>query len=135
MRMLILEDQPADLRVVVDLARSLGIEHCEARTSASGARLYLEDLLKNNQPLPDAIVLDLDLGYESGYELLRFCHGHPQLGVIRVVVWTVMGDEQREICGLFKVDAVVSKSEGAAALGRVLKPLAKGASCSTTGPD
>jgi hypothetical protein len=40
-----------------------------------------------------------------------------------MIVWTVMGEEQREICGMFKVDAIVPKAGGSAALKRVLEPL------------
>jgi CheY-like chemotaxis protein len=119
-RLLVVEDQATDLRIVTDLAQSLGMTAVEARTSASSARLYLESALEGKWPLPDVIVLDLDLGYESGYELLRFWHGNPRLAAIRMIVWTIMGEEQRELCHLFKVHQVVPKWEGAAALERVL---------------
>lgn len=119
MRLLVVEDQPTDLQVVTDLAQALGMT-LEARTSASSAKLYLEAALQDNSPLPDFIVLDLDLGYESGFELLRFWHRTPRLAGIRMIVWTVMGEDQHEICRLFKVHAVVPKWEGAPALERAL---------------
>ncbi|MGA7107232.1 MAG: hypothetical protein WBV28_06865 [Terracidiphilus sp.] len=31
----------------------------------------IEQGLRDERPLPDAIVLDLNLGYESGYKILR----------------------------------------------------------------
>lgn len=116
------------MRIAADVAKSLGIDVVEARTSASAARRYLDDLLVGNLPLPDIIILDLDLGYESGYELLRFCHGHPRCKAIPFIVWTVMGDEQKKICELFKVKAVVEKSEGVSGLRRALQPLVKSTS-------
>jgi len=127
-RLLIVEDQSADLRVAVDVVKSLGVSFIEARTSITAAKAYLEDGLDGSQPLPDLIILDLDLGYESGFELLRFWHGNPKLSNIRLIVWTVMGDEQREICRMFKVNAIVSKTEGAVGLKRVIEPLAAAAS-------
>ena len=33
-----------------------------------------------------------------------------------MIVWTVMGDERREVCNLFGVQAVVAKWRGAGAL-------------------
>ena len=85
--------------------------------------LYLEKGLRAEQPLPHIIVLDLDLGYESGYELLRYWHSTPELKCIPLIVWTILGEEQKEICSLFKVSDYVSKWEGAAAFREALKKL------------
>jgi CheY-like chemotaxis protein len=122
-RILVIEDQPSDLQIASQTARSAGIEEVEARTSIQAAMSYLEKGLKGESPLPDAIVLDLDLGYESGYELLRYWHSTPDLKRIPLLVWTILGEEQREICNLFKVSDYVSKWEGAAAFREALKKL------------
>ena len=45
-----------------------------------------------------------------------------------MIVWTIMGKEQQEMCKLFNVDAVVPKYEGAEGLASAIKPLAKTAS-------
>jgi len=127
-RLLIVEDQSADLRVAVDIVKSLGVPYVEARTSTSAAKVYLETALNQKQPLPDLIIVDLDLGYESGFELLRFWHGNPALSTIRLIVWTAMGEEQQHICRLFKVDAIISKTEGIDALRRAIEPLTAAAS-------
>jgi CheY-like chemotaxis protein len=71
-------------------------------------------------PLPDGIILDLDLGYESGYEVLRFWHSSPELNKIPVIIWTILGEEQREICRLFNVNHYISKWEGATGLREAL---------------
>jgi CheY-like chemotaxis protein len=92
------------------------------------ARVLLDAGLLGETSLPDAIILDLDLGYESGYELLRFWHSTPQLSKIPLIVWTVAGDEQREICGLFKVNAYVSKMDDISQLRNVLSGFAAAAS-------
>lgn len=130
-RLLIVEDQSGDLRVAVDVVKSLGVPYVEARTSTSAAKLYLETALNQGQPLPDLIIVDLDLGYESGFELLRFWHSNSTLSAIPLIVWTAMGEEQQHICGLFKVNAIISKAEGVDALRRAIEPL--GASASPTG--
>ena len=59
---------------------------------------------------------------------MRFWHGNPELSTIRLIVWTVMGEEQQKICRLFKVNAIVPKTEGIDALKRAIEPLAAAAS-------
>jgi len=122
---LIIDDDPTDLRTAAEVARSLGITQVQARTSAAASRLYLEAAFEGKEALPDIVILDLDLGYDSGFELLRLWHSKRELaGETRMIVWTALGDEQQEICRLFKVDAVVAKSEGMAALRRAIEPFA-----------
>ena len=81
--------------------------------------------LRDKARLPDGIVLDLDLGYDSGYELLRFWHSTPALSKIPLIVWSVLGEEQRGMCNLFKVNCFVGKWEGAAAFRDALGKLEK----------
>jgi len=109
-RLLLVEDQPNDLLNATEAARSLGFTAVDARSSAKEAVLHLEKGLDGETTLPDVIVLDLDLGYESGYELMRFWHSKPRLAEIPLIVWTIMGEDQRQICRLFKVTAYVTKS-------------------------
>lgn len=111
-RLLIVEDEAKDLRFASNTARSLGIPNVDSRATSTSARAYLEQALDGVIPLPDGIVLDLNLGYESGYELLRFWHSTPALKKIPVIVWSVLGDDQREMCKLFKVNHFVAKWEG-----------------------
>jgi CheY-like chemotaxis protein len=123
-RILVVEDQEKDLQLAANAAHSLGITEVDARTTSSAARAYLEKALEGSIPLPDGIVLDLNLGYESGYELLRYWHRTPELTKIPVLVWSVLGDEQREMCKLFKVNAFVGKWEGEEAFRQALESLA-----------
>lgn len=120
-RVLIVEDHASDLRIAADLATELGAVEVEARTSASAAQLFLQSALDGDTPMPDMLVVDLDLGYESGFELLRFWHSHPGLAKVPLIVWTGLGEEQQEICRLFKVDAIVLKTEGLAALKQAME--------------
>jgi CheY-like chemotaxis protein len=122
-RILVVEDQEKDLKFAAETARSLGFTEVDARTTASAARLYLEKALDGSAPLPDGIVLDLNLGYESGYELLRYWHRTPELSKIPLIVWSILGDEQREMCKLFKVNTFVGKWEGEEAFRQALANL------------
>jgi len=120
--LLLVDDRPNDLRIAADAARDLGITDVKAQTSVMHARLYLEKGLDGEVPLPDGIVLDLDLGHESGFELLRFWHSTPRLSAIPVIIWSVVESERR-ICELFKVSSFVSKSEGPKAFREALAQL------------
>ena len=122
-RLLVVENEPKDLKLAAETARQAGISDVEARTNVHAARSFLEKGLRGEASLPDGIVLDLDMGYESGYELLRLWHSTPRLASIPVLVWSVLGSEQRDICELFKVNAFVSKGEGPAALREALEKL------------
>ena len=113
---LIVDDNQADGRRAADLARRAGFAEIEINGFASGARLYLEKAMSGQGPLPDAMVVDLVLGLESGFELLRFWHGNPQLKAIPVIIWTGMGDHEREICRCFGVRSFVCKHDGSEVL-------------------
>jgi CheY-like chemotaxis protein len=125
---LIVEDDPNDLYAAAEMAEKLGFSTVEARNTASSGQAYLEAAIEKQVASPDVLILDLDLGYDSGHELLRFWHKNRHNLNARVVVWTKLGDEQQEICNLFKVDAVVSKLQGIEALRLAIKPMAAKAS-------
>ncbi len=122
-RLLLVEDQPKDLKAAEDAARSVGIAEVDARTSIGAARAYLEKGIQGEGPLPDGIILDLDLGYESGYELLRYWHATPRLTSIPVIVWSILGEEHAEMCKLFKVNCFIGKWEGGTAIREALARL------------
>lgn len=122
-RLLIVEDQSQDARFAAKTAQSIGFSEVVALSSVQAARNYLEGCLKGEKQFPDGIVLDLDLGYESGYELLRYWHSTPGLSVIPVIVWSILGEDQRDMCRLFKVNRFVAKWEGEEALRTALSGL------------
>ena len=125
--LLIVEDDPADLYAAADVAEKLGFS-VEAKSTASSARAYLEAAIEKRAASPDVVILDLDLGYDSGHELLRFWHKNRDSLNARMVVWTRLGKDQQEVCNLFKVDAVVSKWQGMEVLKTAIKPQAAKAS-------
>jgi CheY-like chemotaxis protein len=129
-RLLLVEDQPQDIRFAAKMAESVGFSEVDALSSVQAVRNYLEGGLKGERQLPDGIVLDLDLGYESGYELLRYWHSTPALSRIPVIVWSILGEDQREMCRLFKVNRFVAKWEGEEAFRDALSGL-----CGSTPPE
>lgn len=121
--LLVVENEPKDMKNAADSARTSGFTEVEGKTSPYAARIYLEDRLANGARLPDGILLDLDFGIESGYELLRFWHSTPRLRSIPLVVWSILGDEQRQMCALFKVKQFVGKWEDGQVLQNALKEM------------
>lgn len=124
-RLLVVEDDEKYIRRADEAAKAAGFDEVEATVTVSAARKYLEKGLEQDSSLPDGILLDLDLGYESGYELLRFWHQTPRLRSIPLVVWSVLGPEHEEVCRLFKVNSFVGKWEGSAAFHDALASLVR----------
>jgi CheY-like chemotaxis protein len=112
-KLLIVENDAKDAKVAAEAAKAVGFEEVDARSSVEAARSYLERAVEGTETLPNGIVLDLDLEYESGYELLRYWHKTPQLRKIPLVVWSILGQEHAEMCKLFSVNLFVGKWEGA----------------------
>ncbi|HKR26625.1 MAG TPA: response regulator [Acidobacteriaceae bacterium] len=125
MQVLIVEDQPNDLRIAAGAAKASGFSGVEARTSAETAKAFLQDAIEGRLAMPDAIVLDLDLGHDSGFEVLRFWHSNPRLRSIPLIVWTVLGEQYREICRLFQVRAFLYKGEDISVLQTALRGLTR----------
>ena len=123
--LLVVENEAKDMKLAAESAQAAGFAEVEGKTSPYAARVYLEDRLANGPKLPDGILLDLDFGVESGYELLRFWHSTPTLRNIPLIVWSILGEEQRQMCGLFKVKQFVGKWEGNEALQNALKEVAQ----------
>jgi CheY-like chemotaxis protein len=123
MRLLILEDNPNDILLATQTAHAAGFEDIEAFTSSAPATLRIEQAMRGEKPMPDVIILDLDLGAESGYEVLRFLHRKLAAQKVRIIVWSLLEERNREICALFNVDAYLCKWEGQAALRKALDSL------------
>jgi CheY-like chemotaxis protein len=120
--LLLIDDEAKDLKTAATAAESLGIPNIRTRNTIHGARSYLEEGLADKIPLPDGIVLDLDLGIDSGFELLRWWHSTPRLRSIPLIIWSVV-EQQREMCEYFGIAAFVSKWDGPDALRAALGKL------------
>ena len=122
-KLLVVENDPKDAKVAAEAAKAAGFDEVDAKSSVQAARSYLERALDGTESLPNGIVLDLDLEYESGYELLRYWHKTPQLRDIPLVVWSILGQEHAEMCKLFRVNLFVGKWEGAQEIRQALASL------------
>ena len=114
---LILEGGVDDIRTAFCVLEEAGYKKLQVFNNLGKAMVHLEAVANGEKPCPDLLVLDLGLGYDSGFEVLRFFKLHPQLSsTCSVVVWTVLGDVHQELCRLLGAKHVVSKEDGEPAL-------------------
>ena len=86
---LLVEDNPADVRLTEEALKD--VIACNRLTVASdGLEAYavLLDRLARNVPLPDIVLLDLNLPRMDGREVLELLKGHEALRPIPVIVMT-----------------------------------------------
>ncbi|HEY1650123.1 MAG TPA: hypothetical protein VGF96_19220 [Terracidiphilus sp.] len=88
MRLLILEDNPKDVALAKETAHAEGFGDIEAFASLTPAIESIEQGLQGEKPLPDAFLVDLDLGSDSGYEFLRFWYRRRATSKVGVIVWS-----------------------------------------------
>jgi CheY-like chemotaxis protein len=121
LKILVLESDSRDLKIAVETAREVGFTEVDTYSSAPAAVSHLERCLEDGLPLPHSIVLELGLGPDSGYALLRAWRENPKLSAIRMIVWTRLEGTHQSVCAYFKVQSYVSKWDGAVALRAALQ--------------
>jgi len=102
-RILLVEDQEDNRRIVRDLLASAGIEMIEATTGEDGVRLA-------GLHRPDLILMDIQMPVLDGYEATRRIKADPALSHIPIIVVTsyaLSGDEAKARAA--GADAYVSK--------------------------
>ena len=90
---LVVEDDPDDIALVQLGARNAECPFSfkfvgngdEALTYLQGTGLYADRSL---YPMPDLIVLDLNMPRRNGFEVLKWIRTRPQFDQIQVIVWT-----------------------------------------------
>lgn len=113
----ILEDAVKDIRTAARVLSQVGVTSPTIFNDVPKAMMYLEDVVAGDKPCPDLMVVDLGFGVDSGFEALRFCKSNEKLfRECKVIVWTAMGERQRELCRLLGASHVVSKEDGEKAL-------------------
>jgi CheY-like chemotaxis protein len=90
---LLIEDQPAFSDACTRALHELGYDGVQLITRVQEAENHLDDIVSNLTEAPAAIVLDLGLGMDSGFTLLRRCHAEPRLQQVPILVWTKHTDD------------------------------------------
>jgi PleD family two-component response regulator len=98
---LLVEDTTSDSDRCRAILHDLGYDGIQLITHLQMAVDYLDDVLNNLTHPPDAIVLDLGLGFDSGFDVLRKCHAHPKLAQVPILVWTKRDDENTEAFSMY----------------------------------
>ncbi len=116
-RAVILEDAVKDIRIAARILSHVGITGPTIFNDVPKAMMYLEDVVAGEKPCPNLMVVDLSFGLDSGFEALRFYKSHEKLSrECKVIVWTAMGERQRELCKLLGASHVICKEDGENAL-------------------
>src|ERR1700749_2537646 len=111
----VIDDNKDDLFIATRLLNRLGIKDVTQFSRIPEAIVFLEDIAEDIRPCPDLIVLDLNVGHDSGFEVLRLYKSNPKLQSCDIIVWTGSGAIEKELCEHFGVECV-RKSEGDSAL-------------------
>lgn len=85
---LLIEDEPKFSESCAEVLHELGYDGVQLITSLGAAEQHLDDIVSNMTSAPDALVLDLGLGLDSGFAVLRKCHSEPKLQNVPILVWT-----------------------------------------------
>jgi two-component system, cell cycle response regulator DivK len=92
-RILVVEDQPDNRRILRDLLGNAGYELIEAETGE-------EALTAVEAQRPDLILMDIQLPVMDGYEATRRIRSNPELKLIPIIAVTsyaLAGDEARAL--------------------------------------
>src|SRR5438309_253409 len=90
---LLIEDQSQASDACAKALHELGYDGVQLVTSLVEADHHLDDIVANLTAAPAAIVLDLGLGSDSGFSVLRKCHAEPKLQKVPILVWTKHTDD------------------------------------------
>jgi two-component system cell cycle response regulator DivK len=86
---IVVEDNPNNMLVILKLLKLIGIEHCNWHTSGQQAVDFVKCMSQSNaERRPDLILLDIGLPYEDGYGVLAELRTDPYLKDTRVVAVT-----------------------------------------------
>ena len=102
-RILVVEDNPLNLKLVRDVLTASGYEVVEAQTGEAGVSIAADCA-------PDLVLMDLQLPGIDGYEALRLIREDPRIGEVPIVALTAFAmREDRERTARAGFDGYLSK--------------------------
>ena len=93
---LLIEDETSASGACTKALHELGYDGVQLITHLMAAEQHLDDIVSGLTGTPAAIVLDLGLGDDSGFTVLRTCHAQPKLQQVPILVWTKHTDQLAE---------------------------------------
>ena len=111
LELLLIEDSPSDVRLTVEVLREINAEIRLTIASDGAEALHvLAERRKQKQPLPDLILLDLNLPLMHGHEVLEKIKSTTGLRHIPIVVLTTSRAEQDALrCYELGANALINK--------------------------
>lgn len=90
MRLFLLEDNKADMRLLTEAFKEIGqeIELTHALSFEEGRQFVEHCLADHKVPVPDVMVLDIRLPVDSGLDLLRLVRSHSLFNNVPVLMLT-----------------------------------------------
>jgi CheY-like chemotaxis protein len=85
MRLLLVEDNEPDVVLMQEALRDAGVGH-ELEVASDGEQALA--VLRSGRPLPDLVLLDLNLPRKDGREVLEEAKADPQLCAVPILVLT-----------------------------------------------
>lgn len=116
----IIEDSHDDSFLATRILNSTGVANITRFARIPEALVFLEEIAEGHRECPHLILLDLNVGLDSGFEVLRFYKSNPALQTCRVIVWTGSGAMEKELCEHFGVECI-GKGDGEAALATAIR--------------
>ena len=120
----VIDDNKDDLFIATRILGRLGIKDVLQFSRIPEAIHFLEDIAEEVRPCPDLIVLDLNVGHDSGFEVLRLYKSNPKLQACDIIVWTGSGAVEKELCEHFGIECV-QKRAGDSSLAKAISDLLK----------
>ena len=120
-----IDDNKDDLFIATRLLNRVGINDVTQFSRIPEAIVFLEDIAEGIRPCPDLIVLDLNVGHDSGFEVLRLYKSNAKLQSCDIIVWTGSGYVEKELCEHFGVDCVLKSHGDSALISAISKHLKK----------
>ena len=70
-KVLIIDDNLPDARAAANVAKELGTKQVETISRFGKGVFAFDQIVEGKRPAPDLLILDLDFGLETGFDLLR----------------------------------------------------------------
>lgn len=125
-RILLVEDDPDDVVIIQRIIRQAPISvHVETRANGQDALTYLEACQgKDGHPLPDLILLDLNMPVMDGSGFIREVRRNSHLSALPICVFTTSKDEH-VINAAYEdgANAVVSKVDSLDGMSQILNTI------------
>jgi CheY-like chemotaxis protein len=121
MFVLVIEDTVQDRAIVEEVLEDIGVNDVKTVIDGGHAIDLLSERLKRG-PIPDAVLLDLNLPLVSGHEVLRFCKKNQQLKSMKVIVLSRLSSENEiQVCYYMGATRYIQKTSDPIHLKRELQ--------------